>query len=90
MVVHGLAEHSGRYGNLVDYFVPRGYAVFSLDHRGHGKSEGLRGYVDRFTDYLDDLKIFMDHGTGPGHPGFSRWPQHGRNHSHRLCGESST
>jgi alpha-beta hydrolase superfamily lysophospholipase len=60
LVVHGLAEHSGRYLNLVDYFVPKGYAIFGLDHRGHGKSEGLRGYVDKFSDYLDDLEVFLD------------------------------
>jgi acylglycerol lipase len=59
-VVHGLAEHSGRYGNVVDYFVPRGYAIYALDHRGHGRSEGARVYVERFTDYLDDLKTFFD------------------------------
>lgn len=60
LVVHGWAEHSGRYTNLVDYFVPKGYAVCGLDHRGHGKSEGLRGYVEQFTDYLNDLKTFFD------------------------------
>jgi acylglycerol lipase len=60
LVAHGLAEHSGRYKNLVDYFVPKGYAVYALDHRGHGKSEGMRCYVDRFDDYLTDLKTFFD------------------------------
>jgi alpha-beta hydrolase superfamily lysophospholipase len=60
LVVHGFAEHSGRYKNLVNYFVPKGYAVYSLDHRGHGKSEGQRGYVERFSYYLADLKIFFD------------------------------
>ncbi len=60
LVVHGLAEHSGRYSNLVNHFVPKGYAIFGLDHRGHGKSEGLRGYVDKFSNYLDDLKVFLD------------------------------
>jgi alpha-beta hydrolase superfamily lysophospholipase len=60
LVAHGLAEHSGRYKNLVDYFVPRGYAVYALDHRGHGKSQGARSYVDRFSDYLLDLKTFFD------------------------------
>ncbi|MBN1643350.1 MAG: lysophospholipase [Dehalococcoidales bacterium] len=59
LVVHGLAEHSGRYSNLVN-FVPKGYAVCSFDLRGHGKSEGRRGYVERFSYYLDDLKIFFD------------------------------
>ena len=60
LVAHGLAEHSGRYKNLVNYFVPKGYAVYALDHRGHGKSDGLRCYVDRFSDYLVDLKTFFD------------------------------
>jgi len=60
LVAHGLAEHSGRYKNLVDYFVPKGYAVYAFDYRGHGKSEGMRSYVDRFSDYLTDLKTFFD------------------------------
>ena len=60
LVVHGWAEHSGRYVNLVDYFVPKGYAICALDHRGHGRSEGPRGYVDRFSDNLHDLKTFFD------------------------------
>jgi len=60
VVVHGLAEHSGRYFNLVNYFLPKGYAVHTFDLRGHGKSEGTRGYVERFSYYLDDLKIFCD------------------------------
>ena len=60
LVVHGGAEHSGRYTNLVNYFVPKGYAVCGLDLRGHGKSEGLRFYVERFSDYLTDLKTFFD------------------------------
>jgi acylglycerol lipase len=42
VVVHGLAEHCGRYGNLVDHFVPRGYAVHAHDHLGHGRSAGRR------------------------------------------------
>ena len=60
VVVHGIAEHSGRYSNLVNYFVPKGYAVYSFDLRGHGKSEGIRSYVERFSYYLDDLKIFCN------------------------------
>jgi alpha-beta hydrolase superfamily lysophospholipase len=58
-IVHGLAEHSGRYMNVVNHFVPLGYAVYGLDHRGHGKSSGLRGYVDSFSDYLNDLETFL-------------------------------
>jgi acylglycerol lipase len=60
IAVHGLAEHIGRYKNVVNYLVPRGYAVYGLDHRGHGKSQGTKGYVDRFDDYIIDLKTFYD------------------------------
>ncbi|MBI2850402.1 MAG: lysophospholipase [Chloroflexi bacterium] len=59
LVVHGFAEHSGRYGNLVDYFLPRGYGVYGFDLRGHGQSDGLRGYTDRFSNFVDDLDIYF-------------------------------
>ncbi len=38
--------------------MPRGYAVYALDHRGHGKSSGERVHVDHFDDYVDDLRTF--------------------------------
>jgi len=60
LVVHGLGEHGGRYGNVVNYFLPRGYGLYALDHYGHGKSEGQREYVERFSDYTQTLKIFFD------------------------------
>lgn len=60
LVAHGYAEHSGRYGNLVDYFVPKGFAIYALDHRGHGKSEGNRVEILDYDDYLRDLKTFYD------------------------------
>jgi acylglycerol lipase len=60
LVVHGLGEHSGRYMNVVNHFVPLGYAVYGFDHIGHGKSEGLREFVERFTDYTDTLRIYHD------------------------------
>jgi len=59
LIVHGLAEHSGRYMNVVNYFVPKGYAVCGFDYQGHGRSEGLRGYVKRFSSYLDELGAFL-------------------------------
>jgi len=60
LIVHGLAEHSGRYMNVVNHFVPLGYAVHGVDHVGHGKSSGTRVYVERFEDYTDVLKIYFD------------------------------
>ena len=60
VLVHGLAEHCGRYMNVVNHFVPLGYAVYGLDHIGHGKSGGDRVYVDRFSEFVDTLKLFVD------------------------------
>ena len=60
LVVHGLAEHSGRYMNVVNHLVPSGYAVYGIDHIGHGKSDGKRVYVERFQDYTKTLKNYFD------------------------------
>jgi len=46
--------------NVVNYFVPLGYAVYGVDHIGHGKSEGERVYVKRFHDYTKTLKRYFD------------------------------
>lgn len=71
-LVHGLGEHCGRYMNHVNHFVPPGYAVYGLDHVGHGKSGGEREVIDRFTDYTGTLKIYyeMVKGWQPGKPIF--------------------
>lgn len=60
LVVHGMGEHGGRYMNYVDHLLPRGYAVYAVDHIGHGKSDGAREYVERFEDYIETLEIFND------------------------------
>lgn len=60
LVVHGVAEHSSRYMNLVNNLVPSGFAVFGLDHIGHGKSAGKRVYVQNFKDYTEPLKTYFN------------------------------
>ncbi len=60
IVAHGVGEHMGRYTNLVNKIVPNGYAVYGLDHEGHGKSEGVREVVSRFQVFIDDLKKLYD------------------------------
>jgi alpha-beta hydrolase superfamily lysophospholipase len=57
-IIHGFAEHIGRYGNVVNQLLPAGYAVFGTDHRGHGKSEGRRGHVGSFQEFIDDERQF--------------------------------
>lgn len=58
-VVHGFGEHSGRYGFLVDAMTARGYALATFDLRGHGRSPGPRGHLDRYSNYLDDVGAFL-------------------------------
>ena len=60
LVVHGLGEHSGRYMNVVNHFIPLGYAVYALDHIGHGKSDGDREIVTTFEDFTDTLTIYFN------------------------------
>jgi alpha-beta hydrolase superfamily lysophospholipase len=57
-VMHGYAEHIDRYGNVVNEILPAGYAVFGTDHRGHGKSQGKRGHVKSFQEFIDDERQF--------------------------------
>ncbi len=60
LVVHGLGEHCGRYRNVVNHLVPLGYAIYGLDHIGHGRSEGMREFVEHFEDYADTLAIYYN------------------------------
>ncbi len=54
-LIHGLAEHSGRYEHVGRFMADRGYGVYAMDLRGHGRSPGLRGYIDHYETYLADL-----------------------------------
>ncbi len=60
LFVHGVGEHSGRYGEFGRFFTSRGVPVVSFDLRGFGQSGGPRGHVDRFSDYVDDVMFFRD------------------------------
>lgn len=60
VIAHGLGEHSGRYQNLIDCLQGQAVSFYALDHRGHGQSEGKRGHIERFSDYVLDLKKYID------------------------------
>ena len=57
LISHGIAEHSGRYEHVGAAVSAAGLEVASFDHRGFGRSEGVRAYVDRFEQYLEDLSL---------------------------------
>lgn len=55
VVQHGFSDHSDRYEHLVNYFQNSDVNIYALDSRGHGRSEGIRGHVGDFSDYVSDL-----------------------------------
>jgi acylglycerol lipase len=58
VVSHGLGEHSSRYRELAERLVADGRAVYAIDHRGHGRSGGPRGNVERFAHVVSDFCTF--------------------------------
>ena len=55
VIAHGVGEHSGRYGHVAADLTAHGYAVYALDHRGHGLSEGDRCVIDRLERAVEDI-----------------------------------
>lgn len=60
LIAHGLAEHSGRYEHFADFFVNHGYGVFGLDYPGHGKSDGDRCHIAKFSEYTDSITLLIE------------------------------
>ena len=58
LVLHGLAEHTGRYAHVAAAAAARGWRVTVVELRGHGHSGGRRGHVDRWSQYDEDLVAF--------------------------------
>ncbi len=56
LVLHGIAEHSGRYEHVGATLVDAGFSVRSYDHHGHGRSGGKRGHVPSFDVFLEDVE----------------------------------
>lgn len=59
ILVHGYDEHSGRYAYFAEHCVNHGFAVHTLDHWGHGKSDGENGFVPDFSVYHDGLDALL-------------------------------
>jgi len=72
ILVHGFNAHSGYMTWPAEQFTANGIAAYALDHRGRGKSEGERFYVEEFSDYLSDLDKFVNiaRSENPGLPIF--------------------
>jgi acylglycerol lipase len=59
IIVPGFNSHSGYYSWVAEQFVSNGLAVYSLDLRGRGKSDGERFYVKKFYDYVNDVATLV-------------------------------
>ena len=55
VVVHGASEHSDRYAHVATRLLADGYAIYALDHRGHGRSDGPRALIDRIGNAVADV-----------------------------------
>jgi alpha-beta hydrolase superfamily lysophospholipase len=60
LLVHGLGEHAGRYGEVAAHLHQWGFAVRAYDHQGHGQSEGARGDMLRAGSLQADLCRVID------------------------------
>lgn len=70
LLAHGYAEHAGRYGYVAARLTAAGYAVYAVDHWGHGKSDGVMGFVPAFSLYVDGMAALIDRvrEAWPGKP----------------------
>ena len=63
VIIHGLAEHGGRYQETAAALSAAGWAVYAGDLRAHGLSPDIPGagrvHVERFTDYFRDVEAFI-------------------------------
>lgn len=72
VIVHGFKAHSGLYEWAGPQFAAQGFAVYALDLRGHGQSEGDRQFVEKFSDFTADVHalVKLTKAREPGLPVF--------------------
>jgi len=60
IITHGQAEHSDCYQRLAQALEELSWTIYAWDYRGHGRSQGPRGYAADFTEYIQDFVSFVD------------------------------
>ena len=68
VLVHGLGEHCARYDHVASALNQQGIEVSSFDHRGHGRSQGIRGHIPSFEHANQDINHFLE-DAGQRNPG---------------------
>ena len=64
VLAHGASEHGGRYAWTGEQLAARGYALYAIDHRGHGRSAGDRAVIDRMANAVEDLHTLVEKAKG--------------------------
>ena len=60
VIVPGFNAHSGYYSWVAEQLTGEALAVYAVDLRGRGKSDGERFYVEKFQDYVDDVSALVN------------------------------
>lgn len=58
-LVHGFGEYSERYDYWAKQFNEKGFVVHAIDYRGHGRSDGRRGHINQFDDFINDIDVLV-------------------------------
>ncbi|MGX1805104.1 alpha/beta hydrolase [Nocardia sp. NPDC055321] len=72
VIVHGYAEHSGRYAHVAARLNEAGFAVYALDHIGHGRSAGGKANIESLDGAADNVGVLLRLATDK-HPGLPRF-----------------
>ncbi len=59
LLAHGYAEHLGRYEHVANHLTAQGFAVYAVDHWGHGRSDGVPGFVPKFSVFTDGVELLL-------------------------------
>jgi alpha-beta hydrolase superfamily lysophospholipase len=59
VISHGFGEHGERYRHTAHWLHNLGWSVSTMDHRGFGRSGGVRGDADGIRSFVDDLALFL-------------------------------
>ncbi len=58
--IHGQSDHSSRFEHVAKFFVDNGINFYTVDLIGHGKSDGARGHVLKFYEYIETVELLHD------------------------------
>ena len=83
-IIHGIGEYAKRFEEVADIFNRNKIAVFALDLRGHGKTDGVRGHTAPINMVLEDVDKLILYGEISGHKNLPVRTQHGWKYSVRL------